>query len=683
MAAHGDRVRLPLLSGIPHGRQALTCRYRCGDACRHEPPNPTENPSFGEVIARTVTRRGFLRAGAVLSLAAGGITACDSSPAGPSAPSSGSPSPRGLNFVPVQPNTEDALRVPQGYRHSVVVRWGDPILPGGPAFDFDNQTAGAQAVQFGYNNDFTGLVPIGEGRWLMVCNHEYSTEPLMFRGYDPDNPTEAQVRIGLAAHGLSVLAIERDSGGVLRPGPDPRFNRRITATSQLELTGPAAGSPLLRTAADPTGARVLGTLNNCAGGVTPWGTVLSGEENFNQYFANAALVTDPVAKQRLARYGVEEMATERKWERFDTRFDVSQEPNEPHRFGWVVELDPHDPTAPAIKHTALGRFKHEGATIRVAPDGQVVVYMGDDERFDYVYKFVSDGRMVPGSGPQQRAQNRQLLDSGTLYVAKFTGNSPPAQIDGSGRLPADGAFDGAGEWMPLARNRESFVSGMSAEEVYVFTRIAGDRVGATKMDRPEDVQPHPRTGRVYLAMTNNDERGVDDGAAPDEANPRRNNKHGHVIELAEGGDDPTGTRFGWRVLLLCGDPADPSTYFAGFDKSQVSPISCPDNLAFDWYGNLWISTDGNELGFNDGLYGVALQGEQRGLVKLFATVPVGAEACGPVIDEQFVLVSPQPPGDSDDASPDNPASRWPDGGSAQPRPSVAVVYRDGGGPIGF
>ncbi|MDQ4094557.1 MAG: PhoX family protein, partial [Actinomycetota bacterium] len=185
------------------------------------------------------------------------------------------------------PNTEDALRVPQGYRHSVVVRWGDPLTPGGPAFDFEHQTPEAQAVQFGYNNDFTGLVPTGDGRWLMVCNHEYTTEPLMFRGYNSDNPTEAQVRISLAAHGLSVLAVERDPSGALRPSPDPRFNRRITATTELQLTGPAAGSPLLRTAVDLTGTKVLGTLNNCAGSVTPWGTVLSGEENFNQYFANA------------------------------------------------------------------------------------------------------------------------------------------------------------------------------------------------------------------------------------------------------------------------------------------------------------------------------------------------------------------------------------------------------------
>ena len=692
---HSRIVTLPLLAPggrRPHGsRQFVTCRYRCGDACDHGASNTSSNATFREVLRHVVSRRGILRAGAVLTAAAGGLAltggtaAADCDDCVDYGGDSGfrHDGVRGLQFTPVQPNTADALTIPEGYTSNVVIRWGDRVLPGAPEFDFFNQTAEAQAMQFGYNCDFTGLVALAEDdMWVMTCNHEYTTEPLMFPDYDESDPTDEQVRTALAAHGMSVVVIKREKDGRITAPPNATYNRRITASSEITLSGPAAGSDLLKTTADPTGTLVLGTLNNCAGGVTPWGTILSGEENFNQYFANGARVPDATVKERLARYGIDGDASDRLWERLEPRFDLTQEPNEANRFGWVVELDPADPDAPVVKHTALGRCKHEGATIRVAQDGRVVAYMGDDEQFEYVYKFVSDECMMPGWTRRAREHNRALLDSGTLYVARFDGDSPPTRIDGTGELPADGEFDGTGEWIPLARGNASFVDGMSAEEVYVYTRVAGDAVGATKMDRPEDIEPNPWNGRVYLALTNNDNRGLPDGAPVDEPNPRMENKHGHVIELDEDGNDPTGTRFAWRIFLLCGDPGDPSSYFAGFDPSRVSPISCPDNLAFDPYGNLWISTDGNELGFNDALYGVALTGEQRGHTKLFCTVPVGAEACGPVITERFVLVSPQHPGENDEATIDNPISHWPDGGTSQPRPSVAAIWRPDGGMIG-
>ncbi|WP_181783767.1 PhoX family protein, partial [Pseudonocardia pini] len=564
----------------------------------------------------------------------------------------------------VPPNTDDAVRVPRGYAQQVVVRWGDPILPGAPEFDFEAQTAAAQAQQFGYNNDFCGLILL-EGparRWVMFSNHEYTIEPLMFREYDAAAPTDEQVRIGLAAHGLSVVEIVRDREGRITVDREGSRNRRFTGTSEFVLDGPAAGSALLRTAADPTGTVVLGTFNNCSGGVTPWGTFLSGEENVNQYFANA----DP-ADPRLARYGFAEGASERAWETVEPRFDLAANPNEANRFGWVVEVDPHDPHSRPVKHTALGRFKHEGATVRLSRDGHAVAYLGDDERFDYVYKFVSAETMQNGQSRRAREHNLSLLSDGTLYVARFTG-------DGA----QDGEFDGTGEWVALASGTTSFVPGMSAEEVYVFTREAGDRVGATKMDRPEDVEPHPRTGKVYLALTNNTDRGKAGKAGPDEANPRADNKHGHVIELTEADDDPTGTRFAWSILLVCGDPADPSTYFGGFDKSQVSPITSPDNLAFDAHGNLWISTDsGAALEQNDGLFGVSLTGATRGRTTQFASVPIGGETCGPVVTEDFVLISVQHPGDVDDASPANPGSHWPDGGDSQPRPAVVNIWHEG------
>ncbi|WP_228717443.1 PhoX family protein [Allosaccharopolyspora coralli] len=663
------RIPLPLLTGR---RASVTCRYRCGDQCSHQPPNPTTNAYFGDIVQQVIDRRSLLKAGAVVTVTgaatAGGLTsAAAAPPARPGRPGNG------LDFTPVEPNTEDAVVVPEGYQQKIVLRWGDPILPDVPEFDFDAQTPEAQERQFGYNNDFCAVLPLDNrgDRALMVNNHEYTTEEFLFRGYDEDNPTEQQVRIAWAAHGMSVVGLDLGDNPP-RVVRDDEHNRRITLHTEFELRGPAAGSDLLTTPADSEGRRSLGTMNNCAGGVTPWGTVLSGEENFHFYFANADQVSDPTTRERLARYGLEGGASERKWERFEARWDLTRHVNEPNRFGWIVEVDPYDPQSTPVKRTALGRLKHEGANLHVTRDKRVVAYMGDDERFEYLYKFVADKRMKPGRSAHARRHNRTLLDEGTLYVARLTGDSAD-EIDGSGSLPSDGEFDGVGEWIPLAHNDESFVDGMSAEEVYVFTRLAADNAGATKMDRPEDVEPHPHTGRVYAALTNNGDRGTEGEAPADEANPRNANKHGQVLELD---DDHTGTRFTWRLLLVCGDPEDPSTYYGGFDKSQVSPITCPDNVTFDRHGNLWISTDSSAaLGFNDGLYAVPLEGDERGHVQQFLSVPRGAEACGPVLRDDFTLVSAQHPGEVDGADADNPASNWPDRGDSRPRPSVVAVWK--------
>jgi secreted PhoX family phosphatase len=680
---------LPLLSSNhAGGRSALTCRYRCGDACFHEVPNTSGNEYAGDVIAATLSRRSMMRTAAVVTVAtaAGGAVVAQNAPSAQAAavPAAGdarhggvtADGARGLRFSPVEPNTADKVTVPAGYTQNVVIRWGEPILRGAPAFDADRQTAKAQAGQFGYNNDFLSLLPLREhGRQVLVANHEYTDEVLMFKGYDAANPTREQVEIAWAAHGLSVVVVQEErKSGKLTPVTRHWLNRRLTATSEFRLTGPAAGSALLRTSADPTGTKVLGTLNNCAGGTTPWGTTLHGEENFNQYFANGTSATDK-------RYGLTTGATERKWERFDKRFDAAQEPNESHRFGWVVELDPYDPDSTPRKRTALGRFKHEAAQPRLTRDGRPVVYMGDDERFDYFYKFVSSKRMKKGDSRAAREHNLTLLDEGTLYVAKLTGDSPQ-DVDGTGKLPNDGEFDGSGVWIPLATGDVSHVPGMTAEEVYVFTRLAGDKVGATKMDRPEDVEPSPRTGRVYVALTNNTDRGKAGKPGADEANPRNLNKHGQILELAEHWDDPTADGFAWRLFLVAGDPDDPATYFAGYPKETVSPISCPDNVAFDPHGNLWISTDGAQLGSHDGLFGVATTGERRGELKQFLTVPKGAETCGPIIQDRRVLVAVQHPGEIDGATVEKPASEWPDGPGRIVRPSVVAVYRKDGRDIG-
>ncbi len=346
-----------------------------------------------------------------------------------------------------------------------------------------------------------------------------------------------------------------------------------------------------------------------------------------------------------------------------------------------MEIDPYDPQSRPRKHTAMGRFKHEGANVIVARNGQVAAYMGDDERFDYLYKFVSDRKFRKGASAAARRHNLTLLESGTLYVAKLTGDSP-ADIDGTGKLPSDGAFDGTGRWIKLVRGSRSYVEGMTAEEVLVFTRLAGDKVGATKMDRPEDVEPNPQTGKIYAALTNNTNRGMGSNPGADEANPRNNNKHGQILEITESGGDHTAETFTWSLPIVCADPSDPSSYFAGYDKSKVSPISCPDNVAFDSAGNLWIGTDANAYGNNDGLFATAIEGSERGHLKQFLTVPVGAECTGPFIyhDDRSVFVAVQHPGEVTGATVEKPASTWPDGDFA--KPAVVVSWRLDGGAIG-
>lgn len=674
---HARRL-LPLVSGHAK-RSSMTCQYKCGNACFRPVPNRTESEHFGDIVARAVSRRGLLRAGVVLGAA--GVAATSGSQLAAAAPGRGrgkakDPGGRkageGHQFTPVAPNTDDQLTVPSGYDQDVVIAWGDPLFSDTPSFDLERQSVAAQQRQFGYNCDYLGVYELPGGEQVLCVNHEYTDEILMFPGYDEANPTREQVEIAWAAHGLTVVATTPEEGtGRLTPVLDHELNRRFHVGSEFAITGPAAGHPWLRTSADPTGTTVRGTLNNCAGGMTPWGTWLTAEENFNQYFANAGAVTDPTAAAALARYGVGSGATERRWEDFDDRFDLAVEPHEINRFGWVVEVDPQDPTSTPQKRTMLGRFKHEAANAIVAEDGRVVVYSGDDERFDYLYKFVSRERIVPGTSAGARRHNQRLLDRGTLYVAKFAGDSPSSQIDGSGQLPSDDEFDGVGMWIPLTTDRRSFVPGMSVAEVLIHTRLAADLMEPTKMDRPEDVEPSPITGKVYMACTNNTARTNEQA---DEANPRGNNKHGHVIELTEINNDPTAEIFTWSILLLCGDPDDPSTWFAGYDKSQVSPISCPDNVAFDEHGNLWISTDGNALGNHDGLFLVPLDGDERGHVQQFLTVPTGAETCGPYISDERVMVCVQHPGETSGSTATAPSSHWPDGGTSVPRPAVAVVW---------
>lgn len=674
-------LRLSVVDHARGKRSPVTCRLKCADACLGPECNTSGNPEFRALASAALSRRALLGMGAAGAFA---IAVGDAFRAAPAhaAPGAGSAAASGLPFDPIAPvaSTVDEFTVPAGYRWQALVRWGDPIFPDAPGFDLANQTPEAQARQFGYNVDYIDVIADEGGlTGVLVANHEYVNPGLMFP--PSSDPAELRTRseIFKAAQGMAVVEVERDAiGAPWRIVVGGRRNRRLTVDSEFELTGPAAGSALLKTSEDPSGRIVRGTLGNCAGGTTPWGTVLSGEENFNGYFSAPA---DTPAR---ARYGFRQSATSTGWETWDPRFDGTAPgyENEANRFGYIVEIDPQDPTSTPVKHTAMGRFKHEGANVRLAEDGRAVAYMGDDERGDYLYKFVSKHRYNPNrADAAARKQNLRLLAEGDLFVARFAGNSPAAEITGTGALPADGAFDGSGEWVALTRNGRSAVPGMSVEEVLVNTRLAADLVGATKMDRVEDVEPHPTTGRVYVACTNNTRRGLD--YAPDEANPRSANRDGHVIELTEL-DGQGGTRFAWSILLLCGDPAGiTQTYFAGYPKELVSPISCPDNVAFDSEGNLWISTDGapSTIRKNDGLFKVPLEGPERGRVQQFLSVPRDAETCGPIVRdaEGMVLVAVQHPGE--DGTFAAPNSLFPDYGStapgaaAAPRPSVVQVWR--------
>lgn len=672
------------LSVVDHARgkrSPVTCRLKCADACLGPECNTSANPEFRSLASAALSRRALLGMGAAGAIAVAVGDAFRATRA-VAAPGVGAAGASGLPFDPIAPvaSTVDEFTVPAGYRWQALVRWGDPIFPDAPGFDLANQTPEAQARQFGYNVDYIDVIADAGGlTGVLVANHEYVNPAIMFP--PSSDPAELRTRseIFKAAQGMSVVEVERDAiGAPWRVTADGRRNRRLTVDSEFELTGPAAGSALLKTVEDPSGRIVRGTLGNCAGGTTPWGTVLSGEENFNGYFSA------PADTPSRARYGFRRSATSTGWETWDARFDGTAPgyENEANRFGYIVEIDPQDPTSMPVKHTAMGRFKHEGANVRIAEDGRVVAYMGDDERGDYLYKFVSKHRYNPDrADAAARKQNLRLLAEGDLFVARFAGNSPAAEITGTGVLPADGAFDGSGEWIALARNGKSVVPGMSVEQVLVDTRLAADLVGATKMDRCEDVEPHPTTGRVYVACTNNTRRGLD--YAVDEANPRSANRDGHVIELTEV-DGQSGTRFAWSILLLCGDPAGISqTYFAGYPKELVSPISCPDNVAFDGEGNLWISTDGapSTIRRNDGLFKVPLEGPERGRVQQFLSVPRDAETCGPIIrdGEGMVFVAVQHPGE--DGTFAAPNSLFPDYGStapgsaAAPRPSVVQVWR--------
>ncbi|SDT14336.1 PhoX family protein [Pseudomonas oryzae] len=639
------------------------------------PSNPSANPHLGELIDQR--RRQLLAGGAALGL----LGFLGVSPWAAAAQPAGAPPfarRHGLAFDAVAVTRADRVTVPAGYRATPLIPWGTPITGSYPAFRADaGNSAAEQAEQTGMHHDGMHFFPIdGQGgggqrsdHGLLVVNHEYIDAPLLH----PDGPTVVdgrrtsaeEVRKEINAHGVSVVEIRRDAGGDWQVVPGPR-NRRITAATPMQITGPARGHALLATAWSPDGTATRGTQNNCANGFTPWGTYLTCEENWAGYFASR----DAAKPRELSRYGVAS-SSRYGWETLEgdefRRFDASRTAgdasgdyrNEPNHFGWIVEIDPFDPESVPVKHTALGRFAHEGLIFANPQPGRpLVCYSGDDSRGEYIYKYVSRDRYAPG-----RADGR-LLDEGTLYVARFNA-------------------DGSGAWLALDIEDAEFrvacaaagVSFADQGDVLINTRSAADAVGATRMDRPEWGAVHPQSNEVYFTLTNNTNR-----TAADAANPRINNAYGHIVRWREDQADNAGRRFAWDIFLLAGPQGD-SQGPDGQALDADNILASPDGLWFDPQGRLWIQTDMSGSQLSSGPFGnnqMLVADPASGEVKRFLVGPLGAEVTGIAAtpDMRTLFVNIQHPGEGSTAT--NLLSSWPDGPGRRPRSATVAIRREDG-----
>jgi len=583
------------------------------------------------------------------------------------------PPPR-LGFNPIEPSTDDAIRLPQGYTYEILAPWGAPLLAGAPDFAEDaSNTAADQALQVGFNHDGTHYFPLpkfGNSRGLLVMNHEYTDASQIYseaQGSTITNDAAGREKVAkaLAAHGVSVIAVAKGSDGNWNVVKGDSYNRRITGTTPMALSGPVkAGHPMLESSVTPS---PIGTLNNCAMGYTPWGTYLACEENWNGYFGTAIAGWTPTALE--ARYGVSRTGFGYNWHVAEPRFDLAVNRNELNHFGWVVEIDPFDPKSQPVKRTALGRIKHEGATCTESK-GRIVVYTGDDENGDYLYKFV-------GSAPwrQVRAKGLSPLDHGTLYVAKFDA-------------------DGGGTWLPLVQGVGPLTSAngwADQADVLIRTRMAADAVGATRLHRPEWVAVHPHSREVFVTLTNGsgNNSAVNSGRDP--------NRYGHIVRFREANNDDTA--FQWDIFLLAGDPAyDP--------KVPVDqPIfGSPDGLWVDDSGIVWIQTDisngSQNLGVYSGIGNNAMLAADpaSGEVRRFMTGPRGCEITGVTMtpDQRTMFVNIQHPGESttywntlNGGAPTTAiphrVSTWPFGSASnprRPRPATVVIRKVDGGRVG-
>ncbi len=633
----------------------------------------TSSPDFRSVLAERLSRRDILKGSAAVAATAAIAPGFAGSIFGGEAIAGGTQS--SLTFTELKRVYDKTHHVAPGYKADVLLRWGDKLTADAADFDATQQTGTSQARQFGYNNDFVGYLPMPYGsgsseRGLLCVNHEYPNPHVMFPGFiAKDDETlgkamsQAHVEVCKSAVGHTVAEIEKKDGKWQLVGNSP-LNRRITVETEMMISGPVAGHEQLKTKADPTGTKVHGTMANCGGGYTPWGTILTCEESAYDFFGGDAGKTPH--KDLFERIGFEG-ADYYGFARFDDRFNVEKEPNELNRFQWVVEIDPYEPNSLPVKRTALGRLEHEGATVVLNKDGRVAVYMGDDDHGEYLYRFVS----AKPVNPADRKANMGLLDEGVLSVAKFE---------------ADGTLN----WLPLVHGQGPLTAenGFADQgEVLIKTQLAADKLGATGMDRPEDFETNPVSGRVYAVLTKSAKRKPDN---LNPANPRPENKWGHIVELIPPGEgkeaDHSAAQYKWDILMLCGDPSKPETG-AKFhpDTTADGFFMTPDNIAFDPKGRMFVATDGmNDFDLADGIFAVDTDGPARALPKALFCCPTEAEATGPAFtpDGATMFVSVQHPAEGSENI-DALSTRWPDfDDKVPPRPSVVVITREDGGPIG-
>ncbi len=671
----------PDWKGAPH--------YEHGD---ERPSNTSANPNFYEIIEARLARRDVL-AGGLASVAAGLFGGALTGRAA-LAQSSGL-----LGFAPVPVSKDDTVVVPEGYTVQVLAPWGTPITGDMPEWKPGAVTGADQANQVGSHHDGMHFFPIDGSSTdgLLVLNHEY-VEPRFFHaaawagkaadsdavvlsadGTRPDDEVLAEIN----GHGVSILRIRKGDDGQWAVVADPR-NRRITGMTEMTLSGPAAGHPLMVTKFSPDGRRTRGTLNNCAHGVTPWNTYLTCEENWAGYFVNGDKIDQkPDLPREHARYGVPTDTSRYGWEKAASgadeyvRFNLTASGasaaedyrNEVNGFGWVVEFDPFDPNSTPVKRTHLGRFAHEGVIFApVVPGKPIVLYSGDDARFEYIYKFVSAANYEPG------VTDGSILDEGTLYAAKFNA-------------------DGTGEWLALAPGQ----NGLTPEngfadlaEILLNTRAAADTAGATKMDRPEWGAIDPRTGHVYFTLTNNTRRTQ---LQVDAVNPRAENNYGQIVRWVEGSEDYTATNFQWELFVLAGTARQSAT-FNGLALNDDNIFACPDGLWCDPDGRLWIQTDMGDLGPNQsgplaplGMNMMLAADPATGEIRRFLTGPWGQEITGVVTtpDGKTMFVNVQHPGahaTAEEFAAGSFGSGFPDYDGSVPRSATLVISRTDGGVIG-
>ncbi|WP_299596434.1 PhoX family phosphatase [uncultured Microbulbifer sp.] len=597
-----------------------------------------------------------------------------------------------LGFAEIPHRLDFNHHIPEGYSADRVMSWGDPLDAFADKFVPEKLDASEQSRRFGYNNDFIAFMPLdpdaapGEGdrhslsrnseRGLLCVNHEYTQPHLMFSGYTEDNSirgtSDDHIAVEQQACGHTVVEVEKTTTG-WQPVLGSPYNRRISLTTAMDIVGAAAGDKRLQTNEDPSGTRVFGTVGNCAGGKTPWGTVLIAEEGFGGAFqGDPDNVADEVEARNHHAFGIAE--DNRNWGDYDRRFDITVEPNEPNRFGWMVEYDPYDPESTPRKLTGFGRFEHEGFTVVSKPGEPIVAYGGDDEAHQFVYRFVSRGIYRPG----ENAHNRTLLTEGTLYAGQFNEH-------------------GSGTWLPLLFGQGPLTGEngfRNQADVLIDCRRAARLMGATPMDRPEDVETNPANDCTYVMLTKNRKRLAGE---ENPANPRARNTAGHVLEIVppgrSGNRNHASNTFRWNTFLLGGNPnAEDPAERGAYGQQQPGNISAhgwfanPDNVAFDGLGNMWVATDGCEsFGFHDGLWAMATEGELRAAPKHFFGCPEGGEICGPEFtpDGKTLFVAVQHPADADDSTFDNPLHRWPDNDpTLPPRPTVLAIRKDEDGIVG-